>query len=157
MNEEMIQRHNARVSPGDEVFMLGDFALKMQPNDVNHVISRLNGHKHLIVGNHDTKNVKKYRGFASVQPYLEKRIDGIKVCMMHFPILAWNRKHYGSFHLHGHSHGKQNYPGNPYLLGRAMDVGVDTNQFRPYEWPEIKSVLLARTSGIIRDEYSYLR
>jgi calcineurin-like phosphoesterase family protein len=47
------------------------------------------------------------------------------VVLSHFPLEVWDRKHYGSYHLHGHSHG--NLPPR----GRRMDVGVDCTDFRP--------------------------
>lgn len=45
--------------------------------------------------------------------------------LCHYPLAVWDRKHYGAWHLFGHSHG-QHQNG-----GFSFDVGVDCNQYRP--------------------------
>ena len=77
---------------------------------------------HLVMGNHDhviSKSAKLQAMFASIQDYKTLKIDGSYLVLSHFPFAIWDRRHYGSIHLHGHSHG--NYQGE----GRIMDVGVD--------------------------------
>ena len=57
MNEVMIHNWNSVVKPGDKVYHLGDVLFgtrKQEWMDTN--MPRLNGHKRLIVGNHD--NIK---------------------------------------------------------------------------------------------------
>ncbi len=49
MDEEIIRRWNERVEPGDRVYHLGDFAF----GDHDPYLSRLNGMKNLVIGNHD--------------------------------------------------------------------------------------------------------
>ena len=52
MNEELIDNHNALVGQDDVVWMLGD----MNMGDIEaglKLVSRINGRKHLICGNHD--------------------------------------------------------------------------------------------------------
>ena len=46
--------------------------------------------------------------------------------LCHYPLAVWDRKHYGAWHLHGHSHG-QYRPGEGFIF----DAGVDTNFFSP--------------------------
>jgi calcineurin-like phosphoesterase family protein len=48
---------------------------------------------------------------------------GLVLC--HYPLAVWDRKHYGAWHLYGHSHGTHQNG------GLSFDVGVDCNQFRP--------------------------
>lgn len=62
MDQEMIERWNAAVRPSDTVWHLGDFAHKCRPDRINWIFSRLNGTKHLIVGNHDKRPAKGLRG-----------------------------------------------------------------------------------------------
>lgn len=47
--------------------------------------------------------------------------------LCHYPLAMWDRKHYGAWHLHGHSHGKYHAPDNACIY----DVGVDSNNFKP--------------------------
>lgn len=44
--------------------------------------------------------------------------------MMHYPISSWNRKHYNSIMLHGHSHGNIIHDITENNI--IYDVGVDT-------------------------------
>jgi len=52
MNETLIRNWNQTVSSADEVYILGDVTMK-GAEQAARVLSRLNGHKHLIRGNHD--------------------------------------------------------------------------------------------------------
>ena len=79
---------------------------------------------------------KKY--FDGVYDYLELTIKGAHVVLMHYPIAEFHRKHYGSFHIHGHSHGSFIAP------GRYMDVGIDTRpngDMKLWHWDEVYNFL----------------
>jgi calcineurin-like phosphoesterase family protein len=52
MDETMVRRWNEVVKPEDVVWHLGDFALASFDHARN-ILGRLNGRKHLILGNHD--------------------------------------------------------------------------------------------------------
>jgi calcineurin-like phosphoesterase family protein len=67
MNEEIIDNHNALVEDTDVVWMLGDMIM----GDIEaglKLVSRINGRKHLICGNHD-------RPFAGATTDPRKRAD----------------------------------------------------------------------------------
>ena len=51
MNEGLVKLWNEQVKPNDIVYILGDFSLN--PKAVRDFAPRLNGIKHLILGNHD--------------------------------------------------------------------------------------------------------
>lgn len=123
MNERMISEWNARVAPDDTVYILGDVAF-CSADKAAEMVNRLNGVKHLIVGNHDEKNLKQsqFRAcFASVQHYLRLVYEKRVVVMSHFPFLEWDQMHRGSLHFFGHVHG--NKTGQESF--RCMDVGMD--------------------------------
>ena len=63
MNEALIANWNSVVTAEDEVYCLGDFALGNR-NRIPEFVSRLNGHKFLVLGNHDYFHVDKsqYKG-----------------------------------------------------------------------------------------------
>lgn len=92
MNEIMVQRWNEVVGPTDTVYVLGDFAMGDKYKSVEY-FNRLNGTKHLVLGNHDCNNfVKKVvhpaileMGFASITEELYAKIDGRNVWMAHIP------------------------------------------------------------------------
>jgi calcineurin-like phosphoesterase family protein len=144
MNEAIVERFNSRVGPDDETYFLGDLALNCSASYLNGILSRLHGKKYLIIGNHDKKLVRKETPrkileahFEWIKWYHEMKVEGVRLILFHFPIEIWEKKHYGSYHLCGHSHG--GYPRKPGVL--RMDVGVDTNNLYPYSINEIKSIM----------------
>ena len=122
MNAGMIAEWNKEVSDDDHTYILGDFAFCIADTAID-ILQRLNGRKTLIVGNHDealTKNEDFCNQFVEVTHYKTIKRGPHYVVMMHYPISAWDRRHYGSIHLHGHTHGKPTSIG-----GRSLDVGYD--------------------------------
>lgn len=116
MNQGLIDHWNDLVNENDVVFCLGDFSFKAK-EATQDIISKLKGHIVFIRGNHCYK-VFGQLGLPTYD-YLEVKYDGTKVCMMHYPIAAWNQQNRGSIMLHGHTHGR--YEGN----GKTVDVGWD--------------------------------
>lgn len=57
MNEYIINIHNQTVSKDDIIIFLGDFCFKK--HFIKSILSQLNGHKYLILGNHDPKDIIK--------------------------------------------------------------------------------------------------
>ena len=70
MDEYMIQCWNGRVTEDDTVYVLGDAFWKNEEGSVN-IMHRLNGHKHLIKGNHDRVHGKLRFHWESIQDYAE--------------------------------------------------------------------------------------
>jgi calcineurin-like phosphoesterase family protein len=60
MDEELIRRWNETVQSDDTVYVLGDFTLSRRIEIITQLLSRLNGKKSLIMGNHDTRKPKDY-------------------------------------------------------------------------------------------------
>jgi len=124
MNEALIVAWNSTVSATDTIYILGDFSFsKREITEV--ILKRLNGHKYLVYGNHDSQLregwAKEY--FVHRADYLRHKIEGQDVVMFHFPILEWEKCQNGSFHLYGHVHGKP----MEVMTGRSLDVGWDAH------------------------------
>lgn len=143
MNEALVRNWNQKVQAGDEVYILGDFAF-LPPGKANWYISRLNGHKFLVPGNHDSKvRIKEYSSVEtleglSVLPQLYERSfkvedEKISVVMCHYAMRVWNKSHNGAIHLYGHSHGSLPEDAN----SLSCDVGVDCWDFSPVSLDEI--------------------
>lgn len=113
---------NSQVNPEDTVYHLGDLSFAKKPSQTLEWLSKLNGRKILIKGNHDSSDTMKEYNKAGYQTeiYLEKTIQGQHICMFHFPLTIWHRQHYNSWHLHGHSHGTFTEG-----KGKILDVGID--------------------------------
>ncbi|MEL6180880.1 MAG: hypothetical protein AAFS10_18110 [Myxococcota bacterium] len=150
MNETMIQRWNAQVGHDDTVYHLGDFTLG-DTDMARAMFLRLHGHIK-VLGNHwhhDAKWLPEGFGLsdftsASGQPVeiLPPMVvlefpewgDGRypkALILCHYPLAQWDRRHHGSWHLHGHSHGTH------LNGGRSFDVGVDCTDFRPLNLAEV--------------------
>ncbi len=105
MNEALISNWNNAVSPQDTVYIVGDFAI----DDENaQVIERLNGEKHLILGNHDKALTEKaLKAFASVNTILTITDNGRSVCLCHYPLMSYENSIYGGYQVFGHIHNNE--------------------------------------------------
>jgi len=146
MNETLIRNWNRAVSPSDTVYVIGDFALCRSTEAIT-IARRLNGTKVLVAGNHDHAARKKYASgagggpFQAVYDLKEIQVDGQRIVMCHYPLMTWNKAHYGSWMLHGHCHGS--LPEDPH--SKRLDVGVDTHEFRPWTFTEVHAKMSSKT------------
>jgi calcineurin-like phosphoesterase family protein len=131
MNEELIKRYNEKVRPEDHVYILGDFGM------YNHekFARRLNGQKHLIFGNHDAKFRNKFLqwGFSWARDVHQLQVDKkLTIWLAHYAHRTWPKRHFGAWHLFGHSHGK--------IIGEGFstDVGVDCWNYAPVSLEELR-------------------
>lgn len=145
-DEHIVKCWNSVVRDDDIVYHLGDFAfqLTVQADKVRWYFSRLNGKKHLIIGNHDVdKKGNLHPTIASLdwaeQPQWMKitKDGGKKLVLCHYAIREWQGARNGSYHFYGHSHGK--LPG----VGLSRDVGVDMGDvnFTPHLFQELTANL----------------
>jgi len=133
MDQAMVERWNEVIGPDDEVWHLGDFAVRQSPARMAALLEALCGRKHLIIGNNDGAATTGLSGWASVQHYAELELDGAWLVLCHYPLRSWNRMARGALNLHGHSHGRLK------PLPRQVDVGVDVWDFRPVTLAEIRA------------------
>lgn len=121
--EWLVNLWNLQVTSSDLVYILGDVSFG-KFEQAKEFLLRLNGQKIVIKGNHDNEQHLNRLVFDKViltwKLYDEIEIQGVKACLMHYPIASWNRQHYGSYMLCGHSHGM--YQGQ----GKILDVGIDS-------------------------------
>ena len=138
-NEHLIQNWNEYVKPEDTVYHLGDFSLGTDFDSLEAICGSLNGFIHLVPGNHDTNRKLEIYGryFTIEPPLLHLRKPNVVLC--HYPLAVWHGSHFGTPHLHGHSHGS-------YVSeGKIIDVGVDVApKYRPKSWEELKDILDVR-------------
>lgn len=146
-DQALIDNWNKRVAKGDVVYVLGDVSLRGDIDFLRERLSKLNGAKHLIIGNHDRAKehacLLNENIWQSMRPYLRLKTQlatGEKVvCILsHYPILEFDGA-YRSYvlHLYGHIHDIVSYDDIYKKLGfRAIHVGVDTNNFMPISLDE---------------------
>ena len=138
MDAAMVARWNEVVGPADQVWHLGDFAVRQPAARIAELLSALAGEKHLIAGNNDGEATTGAAGWASVQAYAELEQAGTQLVLCHYPLRSWHRMARGALNLHGHSHGRLA------PLPRQLDVGVDCWDFRPVTLEEIRERLRTR-------------
>ncbi len=129
-DHDLITRWNARIGPQDEVWHLGDFAY-WRRDRTPELLARLNGIKHLVIGNNDAATTVMAEGWASTQHYAELEVAGHQLVLCHYPFRTWNRMGKKSINLHGHSHGRLK------PMPRQFDVGVDPRHLQPVSLDEL--------------------
>lgn len=125
MNEDLIRRWNCVVGQHDLVWVLGDFAFSSTTaTPVADLFARLNGHKMLVVGNHDEKNPKVLKlPWERVEKLCVVKEGGKKIVVCHYPLESWAGSCHGTVHAHGHQHGGGR------KIPHRFDVGVDVRPF----------------------------
>lgn len=155
----LIDQYNSRVSPGDDMWFLGDFAFTKSVEDLVYILSRVNGNWKMIPGNHDKHKNEPYcvtletainqcneefgTNHQLMSDYVERKFYLLgRTFMMHYPIEQWNSAHYGSTHLHGHLHGTA-------ITNRQnrFDVGIDNHpEFLPWSEEELAKAIKAKNA-----------
>ena len=148
MDEDLIKKWNSVVDIGDVVYHLGDFTLG-GINTSKKYFSRLNGHVHILNNfwHHDKRWISNGYGNCYTKsdvvliedPILVLELEQI-IVLSHYPQAIWDRKHYGAWHLHGHSHT------NSVAEGKILDVGVDSafallGEYRPFSLSEVIEIM----------------
>ena len=141
MNDTFINNFNSKVQDNDLVYMLGDIGMGRASRTLSFV-KQLKGVKILVRGNHDHEDLFVYEKdvWYDVVALEEIRINKVsnreieKLCeltLCHYPLSSWNKSHYGSINLHGHSHGFRSN------TNQQLDVGVDPNGYFPLSIIEV--------------------
>ena len=137
MNEELIKRWNAVVPQGGLVYVIGDLIWGTGRGYSTHgtvdILHRLNGNIFLIEGSQ-----KGFQKIVATSPLKKIRIDGQDVVLCHYCMKTWQRSHFDSWHLFGHSHNRLKPE------GKSLDVGVDGHNYYPWTWFEIKEYMNKR-------------
>lgn len=118
----------------------------------NHWSGAKQVYQHTLGAQHDIQNREFYPletglvGFAFVGHQLHAFIDGVSVYMQHYPVYIWPEMKEGSFHVHGHCHGRapELNPDNT-THGRILDVGVDNaiahNGTPFFTWAQVQDIM----------------
>lgn len=174
MSRVLINNYNASVKENDICYFLGDMGL-CGSEELKEVITKLNGTKVLVMGNHDKGVNAMYNvGFNVVMYGATLIIANELVTLNHCPLLGIPREdttdmkgakegenwhgearhnHYttvdrGQYHLHGHIH-SPNGGKSVKILDRQYDVGVAANNYRPISTSQIESWISLHKQGRI--------
>ena len=146
MDEALISNWNARAGADDSVYIVGDFSYNGGEAPTQY-LSRLNGHLHLIRGNHDTglNHAERLLDYCdSVTDFLEIDDGGTHILLCHYPILHEK----GGYMIHGHIHNQRNHAYEILkTLPRVLNAGVDINFYRPVPLDELVDAYEAQWNG----------
>ena len=131
MDAALVERWNEAVAPTDDVWHLGDFAVRQTPERMAALLDQLRGRKRLVTGNNDPPACLALPGWAEVHPYIELEADGAALVLCHYAFRTWRAMGRGAINLHGHSHGRLR------PMTRQFDVGVDARGFRPVQLADL--------------------
>lgn len=135
MNEKLIENHNKIVKQKDTWYFLGDFAMYYNLDRLGDLINRFNGKKYFVLGNHDDYDDLVYLQDKRIIEYVDKTYlisyQKQKIFLSHYSHRVWPKKHYGVWHLFGHSHGT--LPPNDL----SFDVGVDACNYEPISFDQV--------------------
>jgi calcineurin-like phosphoesterase family protein len=127
MDEAMVDRWNRTVRPNDVVYHLGDVVINRR---CLNILSRLNGSKRLILGNHDIFDHGDYL------PYF-KRLHGShkidNLLLTHIPVHEDSVAHWVKCNVHGHIHA------HDIQNGKYFNVSVEMIDYTPISLEDLKA------------------
>ena len=166
MKEALIANHNKLVKPEDLVIYVGDTFFYHSPEEMKEVLSRLNGRKILVRGNHDQKARQMMNvGFEICVETMEMFIAGERVLFSHYPfrmdekLMRWlkiKKKIHKALGLRPiyfeKYHDRRPKDGGQFLIhghthdtrklkGRMIHVGVDAWGYKPVNIQEISNII----------------
>lgn len=153
MNDAIVTAVNSVVGPDDYLVHMGDWSFggfesiqEFRKRIVcKNIILFLGNHDHHIRNNKDGvqgyfKQVSSY-DVVDIRKPEGNEIKKYQFVCCHFPIASWDGMNKKVPHLHGHVHLP---PRLKVHEGRAMDVGMDGNNLKPYSLNEILKIMKDR-------------
>lgn len=129
MDEVLIHNWNKKVKKNDLVYILGDISWHKDEKTCE-IFERLNGRKILIKGNHDRVHGKIKNYFEEITDYKEITLPGNKhITLCHYPIVFFNRHHYGAFMFYGHVHNSHEWQMTENYKFELEELDIRCNMF----------------------------
>ena len=138
MDEKLIANWNQAVMKEDTVYVLGDFSDYMEDERDKGILTRLNGEKILVMGNHDKhRTPQQWRdlGFAECVPWQIVYKDFYM--LSHEPMYINTNMPYANFY--GHVHGNPSYKD---ACKQSVCVSVERIAYTPIEFEQLRKKLV---------------
>lgn len=134
MDDYLITKNNEVVKPEDLVYWLGDVTMDEK---YLHLVSKFNGKKRLVQGNHDKFKMARYLQYFQ-KVFSSRLLD--KMLMTHIPIhpLSMGK---ALCNLHGHVH--LNVPAD-HFGNRYYNVSCEALDYVPISFEDLKKKALKR-------------
>lgn len=139
MDEKLIRNWNSVVNNDDKVYIIGDLFSEFSIN-IEKILPKLHGEKHLIIGNHDYSWINKIdlkKFFSSVSQILNIKINEKLVTLCHYPMFDFDGKVLICGHIHNGK--KEIFPYTKQVLSynNIYNAGVEINNYRPVTFQEL--------------------
>lgn len=148
MNEYIINKHNSVVGKDDIVIFLGDFCFKKSA--IKGFLDQMNGHKYLLLGNHDCEDLIKCYGSLGFEGIFTNPVKINNMYLSHYPlqkdeldtvnfellVKEFNKSEGINFHGHVHTNEVGSYP--------FTNVCCEAQNYEP--------LLIGYTEGIIQSD-----
>jgi calcineurin-like phosphoesterase family protein len=126
MDETIIERHNEFVKPTDKWYCLGDISFDIE--SFHRIMPRLNGHKRLILGNHDKFPMKEYLKYF--EKIMESWQPQREILFTHRPVLVNTDR--VKLNVHGHVHRMRKE-----ISDNHMNISLEMTNYYPIHWDQI--------------------
>ena len=138
MDAYMIDCWNSVVKPQDKVYHLGDVLFKRKDWSI---LRQLQGHKRLILGNHDNPKMKLYLPYFEAI-YSSRLLD--KMLFTHIPVHPYSLgKAIANVHGHVHNNVSETHFGKQYI-----NISVEVIRYTPMAWEDLKQLVAKRLGDI---------
>ena len=146
MDHAIISNVTKPLKKGNSLYYLGDFALTRSINAMEGYMKALaytEANLFFIRGNHDKKeHIKLYQTYGTYFGE-QKKIkipdaqadNGVReIVLNHYAMRVWDKSHWGSWHLYGHSH--HHLPDDIHSL--SFDVGINGWDYQLIDYETVK-------------------
>lgn len=131
MDWHMVEKWNSVVKPQDKVYHLGDVYMGATKGYIENLLSKLNGHKRLILGNHDSgKDQILQRYFEKIDVW--RMFPEFGLLLTHVPVHESSLGKKDLLNVHGHIHQ------NPSPEGPYQCVCVEQINYTPVNIENIR-------------------
>lgn len=159
----VIDTWNKTVGKKDIVYICGDFTF-MRPDIAKKILSKMNGRKFLILGNHD-KSVDHLTSYFEQITQMKEVVfkkehwdfleEDFRCFLCHYAMVVWPSKQHGVAMVHGHSHGRlDSY--NEAHPDLRVDVGWDGTlaKFNLVDLETLYKYFKKKARGKLLEEYA---
>ena len=130
MDEKLIENWNCTVAMEDTVYVLGDFSDYIDAKKEMEILSKLNGMKILVMGNHDRhRTPQEWRDVGFAECYPMPVIYKDFFMLSHEPLYINSNMPYANFY--GHVHGNPSYKD---ASKQSVCVSVERIDYTPVEF-----------------------
>ena len=142
-DEFIIQEYNKQVRPIDTCWIVGDVVF--QPSKNIPMISRLNGIKHLVLGNHEHHNICRYiQYFHKIVAFCVYK----EFVISHIPIHSSQLdERYHAVNLHGHIHSHEIQ--FMHKDNRYFNVNCELHDYHPLYFDDIRYMIELKNASTV--------